>query len=38
MFRVVEFLNRHHLDIMMSEPVMNVIAASIIFAIKGSGF
>lgn len=38
MFCIAEFFNTHHLDMMTSEPVMNVITASIIFAIKGSGF
>lgn len=38
MFRMAEFFNRYHLDIITSEPIMNVITASIIFAIKGSGF
>jgi hypothetical protein len=38
MYRVFEFINCYHLDMMMTEPVMNVIGAAICFAMKGNGF
>jgi hypothetical protein len=37
MYRIALFVQKYHLDVMASEPFVNLIGASICFAIQGVG-